>query len=47
MTWDLFTWISIGVLIFGSVAVFVWFLRDVRRLYSEVRREGGDAGASS
>jgi hypothetical protein len=29
---ELWTWISIGVLILGSSAVFVWFLRDVLRM---------------
>ena len=37
MTWDLFTWASIGVLIFGSIAVFFWFLRDVGRIYREMK----------
>jgi hypothetical protein len=27
----LWTWISIGVLVLGSLAVFVWFLVDVAR----------------
>jgi hypothetical protein len=29
---ELWTWISIGVLIVGSSAVFAWFLRDVLRM---------------
>ena len=29
---ELWTWISIVVLILGSSAVFVWFLRDVLRM---------------
>jgi hypothetical protein len=30
--WELFTWISIAVLVLGSGAVFAWFLRDALRL---------------
>jgi len=26
------TWLAIGVLIFGSSVVFIWFLFDVRRV---------------
>jgi hypothetical protein len=26
------TWLAIGVLIFGSSAVFIWFLFDVRKV---------------
>ena len=37
MTWDFFTWLSIGVLIFGSVAVFIWFIHDVGQLYRQMR----------
>ena len=29
---ELWTWVSIGVLILGSSAVFIWFLRDVLRM---------------
>ena len=30
--WELGTWCAIGVLAVGSVAVFVWFLRDAARI---------------
>lgn len=30
--WELGTWAAIGVLAVGSVAVFIWFLRDAIRL---------------
>ncbi len=33
--WDLMTWISIAVLVLGSAAVFVWFLRDAVRLFRD------------
>lgn len=44
MTWDFFTWLSILVLIAGSLAVFVWFLRDVRVLVADLGspRDKGD-----
>lgn len=29
------SWIAVVVLGFGSTAVFVWFLRDVRKLMSD------------
>lgn len=28
------TWVSIGVLVFGSSAVFLWFLSEVRAWWS-------------
>lgn len=40
MSWDLFTWLAIVVLIAGSLAVFVWFLRDVRRIVDELGDDG-------
>jgi hypothetical protein len=29
---ELWTWVSIGVLVVGSSAVFVWFARDLVRM---------------
>ena len=29
---ELWTWISIAVLMLGSCAVFIWFLRDLLRM---------------
>lgn len=40
-TLALYTWISAGVLVFGSIAVFLVFLRDARRLLEEMG-EGKD-----
>ena len=38
--WELGTWLAIGVLIVGSIAVFAWFLRDaVRIIRSRTRRD--------
>lgn len=34
--WSLWTWISIGILTFGSVAIFVWFLADILRIRREI-----------
>lgn len=30
--WTIFTWLSIAILVLGSVGVFIWFLDDARRL---------------
>jgi hypothetical protein len=35
--WAVATWVAILVLVLGSLAVFAWFLRDLRRL-----ARGGD-----
>jgi hypothetical protein len=43
--WELGTWISIGVLVFGSLAVFGWFLVDAVRWWRhhpERRRNPSD-----
>ena len=32
----IFTWLAIAVLVFGSLAVFVWFLVDVRKGWNRV-----------
>lgn len=38
--WEIGTWIAIGVLAVGSVAVFLWFLNDaVRLLRRRMRRD--------
>lgn len=34
--WDLFTWVMAAVLGVGSLVVFVFFLRDARRIWSEL-----------
>ena len=35
------TWAAIGVLIFGSSAVFIWFLFDVRKVLEGEPRTPG------
>ncbi|MCA9737260.1 MAG: hypothetical protein KC645_06525 [Gemmatimonadetes bacterium] len=37
------TWLSIAVLVFGSSAVFLWFLWEVRAWWS--RTSGSDASS--
>jgi hypothetical protein len=41
--WELWTWLAIAVLIFGSIGAFIWFLRDAVRLF---RGELGAPGAA-
>ena len=36
---NVLTWLAVAVLGPGAIAVFVWFLRDVRRVV-----DGGDGG---
>jgi hypothetical protein len=36
--WELYTWVSIVVLVAGSIAVFAWFLRDALRLYRRLEK---------
>jgi hypothetical protein len=31
--WEIGTWAAIAVLVFGAVAVFAWFLVDVRKWF--------------
>jgi hypothetical protein len=43
--WEVWTWIAIAVLIFGSIGAFVWFLRDAVRLFrGELREDGSETG---
>jgi len=35
---ELFTWLATMVLIGGSIGVFLWFLRDVARVYIRATR---------
>jgi hypothetical protein len=38
-TWELATWLSIATLVFGSLAVFVWFLGDALRWWRADREK--------
>lgn len=40
--WELWTWVAIGVLEVGSVAVFGWFLVEVAALWRRSRRRDDD-----
>lgn len=44
--WTLWTWVSVAVLVVGSVAVFAWFLRDARRLFRDVGVAGEERGGA-
>ncbi|HLU24401.1 MAG TPA: hypothetical protein VKZ58_01660 [Longimicrobiales bacterium] len=39
--WDIISWISIAVLILGSIAIFVWFLFDAVKLVRALGRAAG------
>lgn len=41
--WTFWTWVSIAVLTVGSVAVFLWFLRDLVRIRREILEEEREA----
>lgn len=34
--WTFYTWLAAGVLVFGSIAVLLVFLRDAKRLLEEM-----------
>jgi hypothetical protein len=37
--WEVWTWVSIGVLTLGSAAVFLWFLFDIVKIRRQVLEE--------
>tara|TARA_B110000495_G_scaffold196850_1_gene206275 strand:- start:487 stop:609 length:123 start_codon:yes stop_codon:yes gene_type:complete len=37
--WELFTWITVFILGFGSVAVFVLFLQDIKEILKKFNKE--------
>jgi hypothetical protein len=40
--WEIATWLSIAVLVAGSIAVFCWFAVDVRKWFrTHPTRRGG------
>jgi hypothetical protein len=43
--WEIWTWLAIAVLIFGSIGAFVWFLRDAVRLFGGESRDGDAEGS--
>jgi hypothetical protein len=44
--WELWTWVSISVLVVVPVVVFGWFLRDVAQWTGRRERRGGDGPGS-
>lgn len=41
------TWTAIGVLVFGSIAVFIWFLKDARSVLRPSEPTCADTGGSA
>ncbi len=37
--WEIFTWITVFILGFGSVAVFVLFLKDINEILKKFNKE--------
>jgi hypothetical protein len=37
--WELFTWITVFILSFGSVAVFVLFVKDISQILKKFQKE--------
>jgi hypothetical protein len=45
---ELWTWVSIGILLFGAPLVFLWFLRDARKLLQGLgQSESANTGTQS
>jgi len=37
--WEIFTWITAFILGFGSIAVFILFLKDIREILKKFQKE--------
>ena len=37
--WEIFTWITVIILSFGSVAVFVLFVKDIKEILKKFHKE--------
>jgi len=37
--WEIFTWITVFILSFGSVIVFVLFLKDIKEILKNFNKE--------
>ncbi len=37
--WEIFTWITVFILGFGSVAVFVFFVKDIKEILKKFHKE--------
>jgi len=38
-SWETFTWITVLILSFGSIAVFVFFVKDIRQILKKFQKE--------
>ena len=37
--WEMFTWITVIILGLGSIAVFILFVKDIRKILKKFQRE--------
>ena len=37
--WEMFTWITVFILGFGSIAVFILFMKDIRQIMKKFQKE--------
>jgi len=37
--WEMFTWITVLILSLGSIAVFILFVKDIRKILKKFQRE--------
>ena len=37
--WEVFTWITVIILGLGSIAVFIFFVKDIRQILKKFQRE--------
>ncbi len=37
--WEMFTWITVLILGLGSIAVFIFFVKDIRQILKKFQRE--------
>ena len=37
--WEIFTWITVLILSFGSIAVFVFFVKDIGQILKKFQKE--------
>ncbi len=37
--WEMFTWITVLILGLGSIAVFILFVKDIRKILKKFQRE--------
>ena len=37
--WEMFTWITVFILGFGSIVVFILFVKDIRQIMKKFQKE--------